>query len=63
MKRCKRYVGVSCVNGSCPVALKDEHIERCMDIIKSCDECYYYKGCEDCGLANAEDCINKSKWM
>ncbi len=58
MKRCKNYVGVACVDGSCPRADAEEYAERCMDVISSCNECIYYKGCEDCALAYTEYCSN-----
>lgn len=48
MEICKSYCGYTCVNGACPVANMDEYMERGYDIIHSCDECPYYKGCEDC---------------
>ena len=38
-KRCKDYVGVACVDGSCPIANRDEYLERCMDVISNCDDC------------------------
>ena len=60
MKRCKNYVGVACVNGSCPKANAEEYVERCMDVISNCNECFYYEGCEDCGLADTEYCASKS---
>lgn len=47
--RCDHYIGVACVNGSCPVANLDEYEERGYDLVPGCDECPYYKGCEDCG--------------
>lgn len=55
-KRCKDYVGVSCVDGSCPVANAEEYEERCMDVVKDCNDCHYYKGCEDCALDGTEYC-------
>ena len=55
-KRCKEYVGISCVDGSCPVANAAEYEERCMDVIKNCDDCPYYYGCVDCALATTEYC-------
>lgn len=54
--QCVNYVGVSCVNGSCPIARMEEFEERCIPIIKSCINCFYYKGCEDCALYNTEYC-------
>lgn len=56
MKRCSNYVGLACVDGSCPVANADIYLSRCMEVIKSCNECFYYKGCEDCALAGTEYC-------
>lgn len=47
-KQCKEYCGVSCVNGNCPIALREEYEERCYPVVEYCGECHYYKGCEDC---------------
>lgn len=60
-KRCSDYVGVSCVDGSCPIANSDEYEERCMDVIKKCDDCFCYKGCEDCALAGTKYCTDKDQ--
>lgn len=59
MKRCKDYVGIACVDGSCPKANAEEYEERCMDVVKNCNDCFYYKGCEDCALSETEYCTNK----
>lgn len=59
MKRCKAYVGITCVNGNCPIALREEYEEREMDVVKSCKECPYYKGCEDCAWEGTLDCIKE----
>ena len=56
MKRCRDYVGVSCVDGTCPRANAEKYAERCMDAISNCDDCFYYKGCEDCALNGTEYC-------
>ncbi len=56
---CTRYVGVTCIDGSCPIALRDEYIERGYDIIKSCKECPYYKGCEDSYFHGKEECVEE----
>ena len=61
-KRCKDYVGVACVDGSCPKANWEEYAERDMDVVKSCKECHYYKGCEDCALDGTEYCDKSKKW-
>lgn len=54
-KRCSSYVGVTCVDGGCPNAMADEYPEYGYEHC-SCDECGYYKGCEDCALAGTEHC-------
>jgi hypothetical protein len=53
--RCKEYVGVTCVNGGCPNAMADEYPEYGYEHC-TCEECGYYKGCEDCALAGTEHC-------
>ena len=55
-KRCQNYVGVACVDGSCPMAWQEEYEERCIPVIHNCQECHYYRGCEDCALFDTEDC-------
>lgn len=58
-KRCQNYVGVACVDGSCPKAWQEEYEERGIPIIRSCRECGYYKGCEDCALEGTEHCYER----
>lgn len=62
-KRCKNYVGVACVDGSCPVANYRYFMGKGMpEIAKAfadagnCTDCLYYRGCEDCALADTEYC-------
>ena len=55
MKRCKNYCGVACIDGSCPIANRDEYIERGYDVVRKCEDCYYYKGCEDCYFDGNEE--------
>lgn len=57
-ERCKNYVGVTCVDGNCPIALRDEYIEYGIPVIYNCDECPYYKGCEDCAGYGCTVCDN-----
>lgn len=59
MKICSGYVGVHCVDGSCPKANAEEYAERDMDVIKSCKECIFYSGCDDCCFYETEYCV---KW-
>lgn len=56
MEICKQYVGLACIDGSCPIANADEYAERCMDVVRKCEDCHYYNGCEDCALHNTEYC-------
>lgn len=56
MKYCKDYVGLACINGTCPKANSEEYEERCIPVIRNCGECYFYMGCEDCALADTEYC-------
>ena len=61
---CKNYVGVSCVDGSCPIANMDDYYETHIPSDKDCKECYRNKGCEDCALFDTKYCdkqaINES---
>ena len=36
---CPDYVGIACVDGTCPVANCEEYAERCMPVISSCRNC------------------------
>lgn len=45
---CPDYSGFYCTNGNCPIALSDLYQECGMDVIRFCEDCPYYKGCEDC---------------
>lgn len=60
MKICMDYVGLACVDGSCPKANAEEYAERCMEVVKNCKECFMYKGCEDCALCGTEYCQKDS---
>lgn len=55
-QRCRSYVGIACVDGSCPKSDRDESGGYCKPIIESCDECGLYEGCADCALAQTEHC-------
>lgn len=54
---CPDYVGVACIDGSCPIANQEEFAEHCMPVIRSCSDCGYYEGCADCAMA--DDCDRK----
>ena len=55
-KICKSYCGVTCINGSCPIALYYEDITK-FKRKPSCKNCVYYKGCEDCCFENTDMCV------
>ena len=61
MKICKNYVGLSCIDGTCPIANADEYEERGMDVVKKCSDCYRYKGCEDCASYDPKYCDSPIK--
>lgn len=45
---CPHYCGVACIDGSCPMANVEKYEAFDMDVILSCRDCPYYRGCEDC---------------
>lgn len=49
---CPDYVGVACVDGTCPKANREKYEERGVPVIASCRGCFYYEGCKDCALAD-----------
>lgn len=65
-KYCKGYCGITCVNGYCPNALsnydadRDDDAYACYHLDKpvKCNECGYYKGCEDCCFFGTDMCID-----
>ena len=56
MSFCSGYVGVACVDGSCPIANADLYEEYCIDVVKKCTDCHFYRGCEDCAFYGTDDC-------
>lgn len=63
MKYCSSYVGVSCIDGSCPVANAEEYEERDYDVPRGCRDCGRYKGCEDCYFSSPENAAMCPKHM
>ena len=53
MNKCPDYVGVTCINGSCPLALYEVNPDY-FDIKPSCKDCGFYKGCKDCAFADVD---------
>lgn len=58
--KCMNYVGVTCVNGSCPNALANEYPEYGYEHV-TCEECGYYEGCTDCALCGTDMCCAVNK--
>ena len=58
-KYCKKYVGVMCVNGTCPITLANEHPEIYGNDNFTCEDCYACKGCEDCMFMSDEGCVHE----
>ena len=54
-KRCKGYCGVACVDGHCPIALYNEDFTM-FERKPSCNDCFYYEGCEDCCFKGTDMC-------
>lgn len=48
--KCPDYIGVTCVNGSCPNALYEEY-PWATERYENCDGCPYDEGCADCAGA------------
>lgn len=56
MEHCPNYCGVACIDGSCPVALRDDYSERGYDAILDCADCPYNLGCVDCMFDGTDGC-------
>lgn len=56
MGLCRRYVGIACIDGTCPKANVVVYGERCIPVIDKCEDCWYYEGCYDCAWCNTEFC-------
>ena len=57
---CERFTGIVCINGDCPIALAQEYAVRGMDVVKTCTECWFHTGCEDCAWQGTEYCEKHS---
>lgn len=60
-KWCKDYVGVACVNGTCPQALKEEWEAIGGIDISKCEFCWLNEGCKDCMLDGTKFCVGKER--
>lgn len=61
MTVCSGYCGVVCVDGGCPKAYQDEYSERGYYVIRKCEDCNFYKGCEDCCFKNTDMCVKNQR--
>lgn len=59
-KGCRDYVGVACVDGTCPKTVKEEYEEQSRSAMK-CDQCFFNEVCLDCALADTEYCMARNK--
>ncbi len=57
-KICIGYCGITCVDGTCPKAKREEYAERGYDVVHDCQECHYYKGCDDCAFYDTDLCAD-----
>lgn len=53
---CKNYTCDACVNGSCPIANSESYEECGIPLVHFCNECSYYKGCEECYWDGEKEC-------
>ena len=56
---CFDYVGVACVDGSCPNALCEDYPDFYTHV--DCSDCFYNFGCDDCAFYHTEYCSKSSK--
>lgn len=49
-KFCPAYCGIACIDDICPIAY-----------VKKCENCLFYKGCEDCRFDGTEYCIKEGQ--
>lgn len=62
-KQCKDYIGIPCINGSCPsehynyfMSIGMSEFVKNLSIAAKCEDCTFYQGCVDCILAGTEYC-------
>lgn len=59
---CENYTASACVDGSCPMALKEEYPYYGDVGVNSCDECYHHKGsCDSCIFEDTDICNKEEK--
>ena len=61
MDICGGYVGVSCVDGSCPVANADIYQEYGADVIYNCEDCWLRRDCSTCVHNGTEYCVDEER--
>ena len=55
------WVGLRCIDGSCPVANREEYEERGYDVVRSCADCPEERKCEICYFEGTPDCPEVKK--
>ena len=50
------FVGVACIDGSCPIANSVEYLERGISLVRRCEDCHFYTGCAHCVFLDTDDC-------
>ncbi len=56
---CSNYCGVACIDGTCPIALRDKYLEYGCDVIDNCGMCIFYRGCSDCCFEGTDMCSHE----
>lgn len=55
--KCERYLGVHCIDGSCPILLAEQFWKYDYEGPHSCEECWVYDGCKGCAWEDTSVCI------
>lgn len=50
---------MSCIDGSCPKANQEEYEEYGIPVVRTCFECSYYRGCEDCAGYGCDEALKQ----
>lgn len=53
------YVGLRCIDGTCPMAWAEEYEERGMDVVRSCRDCPEIPSCASCYFQGDDTCERK----
>lgn len=53
--RCSEYLGIACIDGTCPKIYRGEYIP----VLEDCADCGIYEGCEGCYFKGTKYCDKK----